>query len=282
MRAAQRMAFGAAALAAVGLGAAASPAGASATPSASATQHRVGLLQLVAPHTAFNMTQSNNWSGYDQGALEKGTTFTSITGTWTVPSATQNKAGEAESSATWVGIGGGCLETSCAVTDETLIQAGTEQDVDASGKASYYAWYELIPVPSTQVSLPVAPGNKIAVSISQTLPAVWAVSIKNLSTGQSWSTTTPYPSTMGSAEWVEETPLEIGTGGTGLSSMPKLSTVNFSGATVNGAPAGLNSTEAMQLVNGSGQVLATPSNPSSAKTAFNDCTYATSCATPAG
>ncbi|HEX4427874.1 MAG TPA: G1 family glutamic endopeptidase, partial [Frankiaceae bacterium] len=261
MRAVRRVGFGVAALAAVGFGAAASPAGASAAP------HRVGLLKLAAPHTAFNMTQSNNWSGYDQGALEKSTLFTSITGTWTVPTATQNKAGEAESSATWVGIGGGCLETSCAVTDETLIQAGTEQDVDASGKASYYAWYELIPVPSTQVSLPVSPGNEITVSISQTLPAVWAVSIKNVSTGQSWSTTTPYPSTMGSAEWVEETPLEIGTN-LGLSSMPKLSTVNFSGATVNGAPANLDSSEAMQLVNGSGQVLATPSNPSPSKTAF--------------
>jgi hypothetical protein len=276
MRAVQRVAFGAAALAAVALGAAASPAGASPAP------HRSGgLLNLIAPHTAFNMTQSNNWSGYNQGALDKSTLFTSITGTWTVPTATQAKAGEAESSATWVGIGGGCLESSCAVTDETLIQAGTEQDVDASGKASYSAWYELIPVPSTAVSLPVAPGNKISVSISQSLPAVWAISIKNLSTGQSWSTTTPYPSTMGSAEWVEETPLEIGTN-LGLSSMPNLGAVNFSGATVNGAPAGLASSEAMQLVNSSGQVLATPSNPSPSKTAFNDCTYATSCGAPAG
>jgi hypothetical protein len=58
--------------------------------------------------------------------------------------------------------------------------------------------------------------------------------------------------------------------------------VNFSGATVNGAPANLDSSEAMQLVNGSGQVLATPSNPSPSKAAFNDCTYATSCAAPAG
>ena len=62
--------------------------------------------------------------------------------------------------------------------------------------------------------------------------------------------------------------------------MPNLSTVHFVAATVNGAPASLDSSEAMQLVNGSGQVLATPSNPSAAKTAFNDCSYATSCAAP--
>src|SRR4051794_9516757 len=187
MRAMHRVAFGAAALAAAGLTAACSPAGASSRPAA----HTGSLLKLAAPHTSFKMTQSNNWSGYNQGALEKGHLFTSVTGTWTVPTATQAKAGEAESSATWVGIGGGFLETSCAVTDETLVQAGTEQDVDARGKASYSAWYELVPVPSTAVSLPVAPGNKITVAISQTLPGLWAISIKNLTTGKSWSTTTP-------------------------------------------------------------------------------------------
>jgi hypothetical protein len=234
----------------------------------------------VAPHTSFKMTQSNNWSGYNQGALEKSKLFTSVSGTWTVPTATQAKAGEAESSATWVGIGGGCLETSCAITDETLIQAGTEQDVDASGKASYSAWYELVPVPSTPVSLPVSPGDTVTVTINQTQPEIWDVTIRNDTTGQQWSTTTPYPSTMGSAEWIEETPLAIGTSGVGITAMPNLGSVHFTGATANGSPANLNSSEAMQLVNGSGQVLATPSSPGASGTAFNDCTYATSCGAP--
>jgi hypothetical protein len=252
------------------------PAGAAAP----AKLHHGGVLQLAAPHASFKMNQSNNWSGYNQGAIEKGGLFSSISGTWMVPTATQAKAGEAESSATWVGIGGGCLESSCAVTDETLIQAGTEQDVDASGKASYSAWYELVPVPSTPVSLPVSPGDTVTVTISQSLPEVWAVTIKNDTTGQNWSTTTPYPSTMGSAEWIEETPLAIGTGGVGITAMPNLGSVHFTGASANGAPANLNSSEAMQLVNGSGQVLATPSNPGSGGTTFNDCTYATSCTAP--
>ena len=224
----------------------------------------------------------NNWSGYNQGLLDKGAPFTAITGTWTVPTASQNRAGEAESSATWVGIGGGCLESTCTATDSTLIQAGTGQDVDASGKTSYYAWYELVPVPSTTVSLPVSPGDKITVAINQTLPGLWAISIRNVSTGKSWSTTTPYPSTLGSAEWIEETPLAIGTSGTGITALPRLSTVGFTGATANGAPANLSSAEAMQLVDGSGQVLATPSSPSPSKTAFNDCSYASTCATPGG
>lgn len=258
-----------------GLVAASFPAGASTT-----TSRTVGPLRLVAPRTSFHMTQSNNWSGYNQGALEKGKQFTSISGTWTVPTATQHTAGQAESSATWVGIGGGCVDASCTVTDQTLIQAGTGQDVSASGKKSYYAWYELIPVPSTTVSLPVAPGNTVSVTIKQTIPGVWSIVIRNVSTGKSYSTTVPYVSTGGSAEWIEETPLEIGTGGAGLSAMPTLSTVHFRNATANGASAKLVPAEAMQLTDSTGKAVATPSKPNAAGTAFNDCTYARSCAAP--
>jgi hypothetical protein len=275
MRNTRRVVVAAVAVATAGMAALAAPAGA-ATPSA----RTVGPLRLVAPKTSFHMTQSNNWSGYNQGLLEKSTTFSAISGTWTVPTATQHKAGEAESSATWVGIGGGCLETSCTATDNTLIQAGTGQDVDSSGKPTYYAWYELIPVPSTTVALPVSPGDTVRVDIAQTVPAVWSIAIHDVTSGKSFSTTVPYPSTMGSAEWIEETPLEIGTSGTGISAMPNLSPVHFTNSTANGASAGLTEAERMQLVGSSGEVLATPSTPNASATAFNDCSYATSCAAP--
>src|SRR5205807_2981333 len=96
--------------------------------------------------------QSTNWSGYNQGTLEKVGPFNSVAGTWIVPTATQHTGGQAEYSSSWIGIGGGCVDANCNVTDATLIQAGTEQDVSASGKASYYAWWELIPAPSVKIS----------------------------------------------------------------------------------------------------------------------------------
>jgi hypothetical protein len=245
------------------------------------TGRHVGLLRL-AHSGPFNITQSNNWSGYNQGLLEKGKTFSSVSGTWTVPTASPHKAKEAEYSSTWVGIGGGCLNTTCSVTDNSLIQAGTEQDVAANGKRSYYAWYELIPAPSTQVALKVAPGNKITVSLKQSSPGLWSIVIRNVSTGKSWSTSTPYPSTMATAEWIEETPLLINGASTAISALPRLTAVHFTGATANGAPAGLAAAERMQLVDSGNHVLATPSNPNHAKTAFNDCSYAATCAVPAG
>jgi hypothetical protein len=237
--------------------------------------HRtVGLIR--GAHLGLNMSQSNNWSGYNKGVLETGTPFQSISGSWVVPTASAHKKGEDEYSSSWVGIGGGCLDTSCLATDNTLIQAGTEQDVAADGTASYSTWYELIPAPSISTPLAVHPGDTVKVDIGQAVPEVWNITITDVTTGQNFTTTVPYPSTYGTAEWVEETPLLLGTNA-GFSAMPNLGTVQFSGATVNGANAGLQSAEAIQLVDPNGQVLATPSAPNSTRDGFSDCTYSSSC-----
>ena len=91
------------------------------------------LLHLASAHA--NTNQSSNWFGYSQGALEQGDKlFNSVSGNWTVPTATQHSAGQAEDSSDWIGIGGGCIDSSCTATDSTLIQTGTEQDVSTTGK----------------------------------------------------------------------------------------------------------------------------------------------------
>ncbi|HTZ07686.1 MAG TPA: G1 family glutamic endopeptidase [Acidimicrobiales bacterium] len=240
-----------------------------------------GALISVAGHgVAEHDSTSDNWSGYDKGFLEHDTTFDAIGAEWTVPTATQHTPGQAESSATWIGIGGGCLDTSCTETDNTLIQAGTEQDVAADGTASYSAWWEIVPVPSVSSSITVDPGDLISCSITQSLPEVWDITLKDLTDGQSFTETVPYASSYLTAEWIEETPLEIGTSGTGISALPDLSTTHFSDATVNGAGADLVPAEAVQLVDSSGTPLATPSAPDAAGTGFDDCSYASACAAP--
>lgn len=241
----------------------------------------VGLVRGVRPSSSLHMTQSTNWSGYNQGTLERGgTTFHSITGEWVVPTASPHQSGQAEYSATWIGIGGGCVDSGCTVTDSTLIQTGTEQDVNANGTTSYSAWYELIPAPSVSVPLRVAPGNLISAAITETTPGVWSISLKNLSTGASWATTTPYSSDYSTAEWIEETPVVFGTNGVQVGPLPNLTPVHFDAATTNGVNAGLLSSEEMQLVGTNGAVLATPSAPDANTDGFADCSYATSCATP--
>jgi hypothetical protein len=231
---------------------------------------------------AVNASSSNNWAGYNRGALETATPrlFNQVSADWTVPTATQHTPGHAASSSTWIGIGGGCLEPSCLLTDPTLIQTGTEQDVDASGVATYSAWYEVIPLPSIQVSLVIKPGDRIHADLHELVAGteLWVITLADTTSGASFSITLPYPSLKLTAEWIEETPLLIGTNA-GFSTMPNLSAANFDNAQVNGAGAALTTNEQIDLVNGTARI-ATPSAPDVEGDGFNVCTYTTTCATP--
>jgi hypothetical protein len=260
-------------------------AGAVSAAPASAAPSRVTAL---TPHGHFirpivNTNQSDNWFGYNQGALEQGDKlFNSITGKWTVPKATQHTKGQAEYSADWIGIGGGCVDASCQVTDETLIQDGTEQDVGSGGKASYSAWWEVIPGPAFTISMKIKPGDRMYSSIAEEVPDsnVWNMTIKDLTRHEKWSQTIPYTSTHLTAEWIEETPLEIGTNGTGLAALPNLTKPKFDQATVNGAPAKLKPSERIDLVNSNGKVIGAASKPDSDHDGFNDCAWAKTCSPP--
>jgi hypothetical protein len=239
---------------------------------------------VVRPHLGFQTNQSGNWFGYNQGTLEQGgKLFNSISGDWTVPTATQHTKGQAEFSATWIGIGGGCVDAGCVVTDPTsLIQAGTEQDVDSNGNASYSAWWELVPVPSVTITtMAIHPGDRMHANIAEVVPDsnVWTITLTDQTTGQSFSQTVPYASSHATAEWIEETPLTIGTNGTGIAALPNLSETPFDNATVNGAPANLKSPEEIQLTNGS-SVIGSPSSPDSNADGFGDCAWASNCPAP--
>lgn len=236
--------------------------------------------QLVHPF-ALNASQSNNWSGYNQGTLEQGSKlFTSIGGDWTVPTASQHTSGQAEYSSDWIGIGGGCVDAGCTITDSTLIQTGTEQDVDASGAASYSAWWEIIPGPSlTITSMTIHPGDKMSAAIKQVVPGVWTISISDTTDGQSYTTTVPYTSTEDTAEWIQETPLILGTSA-GFAALPNLTSPVFDLASTNGAPANLKSSEEMDLVDSNGNVIGAPSAPDPDADGFNVCTWAGTCTAP--
>ena len=241
-----------------------------------------GALRIVRhAHAQLNANQSTNWFGYNAGALERGTLFDSVGSDWTVPAASQHARGQAESSATWIGIGGGCLDAGCGLNDATLIQTGTEQDVDGSGHASYSAWWELVPAPAVTIDkMSVSPGDHIHASVAQAGPEVWTITLNDVTRNESFSTTVPYTSTHSTAEWIEETPLTVGTGGTGQASLPTLSSAHFDNAAVNGLPARLTSAEELQLVDASNHVIGTPSAPDTEADGFAACAWVTSCAVP--
>jgi Peptidase A4 family len=243
-----------------------------------------GVIKVVkSAHATLNATQSSNWFGYNASALNRGTLFNSISAEWTVPTVSRHAAGQAGDSATWIGIGGGCLSAGCTLTDATLIQAGTEQDVDSSGQTSYSAWWELVPAPGITVSnFSVSPGDHIKASISEAVAdsEIWTITLTDTTKNENFSTTVPYASTHSTAEWIDETPVTIGSGGAGEASLPDLTETQFSGATINGAAANLASGEEVQLTDATENVIGSPSAPFAGGTAFEDCAWASSCATP--
>jgi hypothetical protein len=227
--------------------------------------------------------QSFNWSGYVQGSAEEGKTlFHSILATWIVPTATPHKSGEAEYSSSWIGIGGGCVRTDCMVTDPTLIQAGVGHDIDATGHADYYAWWEAIPAPLIRTTLAISPGDRVGVAIFEhQVPETWTIAIVNITRRDAFTITLLYPSTKGSAEWVIETPVVLSEkGAVSVGPMPNLSVVRFDFARVNGRPPAFVPAERIELVDLDLKLIATPSLPDAQGDGFNDCTYVLTCPGP--
>jgi len=137
---------------------------------------------------------SSNWSGY----LMTGGSFTAISGSWTATSPTGIN-GEESADATWIGIGG--------VTASDLIQVGTQNIISPSGQVFSSAFYEILPASSTDIpALPVAPGDRMSASITETSAGQWTITINDETSGQSDTQNVAYSSSLSSAEWIEEDP----------------------------------------------------------------------------
>ena len=244
--------------------------------SAPALSHR-----LVIPFAA---GQSQNWSGYNQGSVTQGgTMFHEVAGDWTVPTPSAHAAGQAEYSSDWIGIGGGCVNAACSIGDNTLIQTGTEQDIAANGKRTYTAWYELIPAPETLIStITVHPGDRMHAEVAENVSGsnVWTITLTDRTTGKSFKTTTPYSSSHLTVEWIQERPTLIGSNGTTLAPLPKLTNPRFNLAKVNGAGARLKAAQEIEMTNASGAVIARASAPDPRAAGFNACTYTATCPAP--
>jgi hypothetical protein len=235
---------------------------------------------LVQPGRIISLgaMQSSNWAGHSLSYLSNGRkVFTQISGRWIVPTATQHAAGVAEYSVNWVGIGGGCVDSTCLTVDPTLIQAGSGQYVDAGGQRRYFGWWEIIPGPILEITdFVVRPGDSVFADIRQAGgPVLWKITLTNETTGQTFTTTTPYASARLTAEWIEERPSVGGF----PAPLPNLSNPRFNYSRANNVAARLSAATAIVMDDGSTR-LATPSSPDPDNDGFNVCTYTTSCGAP--
>ena len=167
----------------------------------------VAVAAAVAAPTA-GIDVSSNWSGYAVTGVGSTATvastsmsFTDVTGTWTQPAATCTP-GQSTSAAIWVGLGG------YTVGSNSLEQTGTSADCNSAGKATYYAWYELVPAASVTLKLKIFPGDKITSTVLINGTDV-LVQVKDRTRRTVFSKhlqmATP---DLSSAEWIAEAPSE--------------------------------------------------------------------------
>jgi len=188
------------------------------------------------PHAA---TQSRNWSGY----VKTGSGFTSAVGIFHVPTLSTRYPGY---SSTWVGIGG------ASASDGYLIQTGIEADV-VGGRASYYAWWELITptnaAPEVRfTTVPVRAGDLVTAKVAKGGNGLWTMSFVNNTTRKSAYKTAAFAGTGKSAEWIEEDTDVNGY----ISTAPDWQSVTFTGCAVNGVNPGLVSSQAVNIVSAPG------------------------------
>jgi len=151
---------------------------------------------------------SSNWSGYAITGVGSTATvastsmsFSDVTGTWTQPAATCTP-GQSTSAAIWVGLGG------YTVGSNALEQAGTSADCNGAGKATYYAWYELVPATSVTLKLKIFPGDVVTASVLVKATDV-TVQLKNRTRHTFFTKHLQMASPdLTSAEWIAEAPSE--------------------------------------------------------------------------
>ncbi len=142
--------------------------------------------------------QSSNWSGY---AVEAPSQFTEVTGTWVQPPATCPFLGGSTYSSFWVGLDG--------YASSSVEQLGTDSDCGGlfGGTASYYAWYEMYPGASVDLSTaqyPVQPGDTLTASVTRSATN-YVLAMKS-SEGWTFTTTQTGSDANSSAEWIAEAP----------------------------------------------------------------------------
>jgi Peptidase A4 family len=151
----------------------------------------------ITANATTTQTISLNWSGY---AVTGKKPYNYVTSSWVEPTITCPGVADQWSSE-WVGLDG--------YNDQTVEQEGTSAWCGGSGHTTpkYEAWYEMFPAGSVNV-FAVHPGDIIDATTSYSdSTGDFTLTVSDLSTGKSSSTTTTCAScTRASAEWIIERP----------------------------------------------------------------------------
>src|SRR2546430_16451152 len=130
--------------------------------------------RMAAPNHKISQSTSSNWSGYS--AINGH--YTSVSAHWTQPAASCTS--QTTYSSFWVGLDGD--------GSSTVEQTGTSADC-TGGSPRYYAWYEMYPKYPVNLSLAIRQGDSITGTVSVSGNGRYTLTIRNNTTGASFSTT---------------------------------------------------------------------------------------------
>ncbi len=186
---------------------------------------------------------SRNWSGY----AATGGTFTSVSSAWTQPAVTCTA--QDTFSSFWVGLDG--------VGTQSAEQTGTEADCDG-GTPRYSGWFEMLPAAPVAYTNPVQPGDDMSASVTTSGTGTFTLTLTDQTQGWNQvSTQTSATAQLGSAEVIAEAPSSTTT--KTVLPLSDFGTVDFTAATVNGAPIGNANLRSLTMVSADGITEATPS-----------------------
>lgn len=216
------------------------------------------------PRVKVTDSTSSNWSGYAVAtslASPAVNAVSDVKGQWTV---TPVSGGGANTySSVWVGIDG--------YSDGTVEQIGIEEDW-YNGAPRYYAWYEMYPkFPVTISAVSVKAGDSISAAVSYIGNNKFTLTITNLTTGKTYTTTQKTKAQRSSAEWIAEAP----SARKGVLPLTDFGTVSFTSAqaTINGHTGPINDPawqyDPISMVTSTGTVKAAPSPLSPAGSDFS-------------
>lgn len=146
------------------------------------------------------MVVSPNWSGYiATGSQSDPISFSSVTGTWTVPTASCTAGGGPSSSTVWVGLGG--------YTTKYQEEVGTDTNCSSSGQPVYYAWFELVPYIAYTIKEKVLPGDTVTGLVKSLSISLVELEVTDQTQGWTWSRNITFSmQDISTADWIVEAP----------------------------------------------------------------------------
>jgi hypothetical protein len=186
------------------------------------------LIALTAVLAVFGFAQRASASPQvttegDYGYGVTGSTYTSSTADWTMPSYACGSKTDGTYLAIWTGLDG--------LTSATVEQIGAEAYC-TSGITEYYGWYDLYPEAPVDFSNTLSAGDKLEASVTYDGSSKFTLTLDDVTAGWDKTVTATLAGTdRSSAETIVEAPNT-------LSCAPTETLASFTGDTVDGSPLG--------------------------------------------